>query len=97
MCEEYRKRVTEIESSLNSNDYISHNLLTYFETVVIRVVDCVCRLFHPNEPLPDSIRTVYAKVLLVAGFEEMCEVKKGLLEKYDNSIMANGILCRSRT
>lgn len=97
MCEEYRKRVTEIESSLNSNDYISHNLLTYFETVVINVVDSVCRLFHPNEPLPDSIRIVYAKVLLVAGFEEMCEVKKGLLEKYDNSIMANGILCRLHT
>ena len=27
----------------------------------------------------------------------MCEVKKGLLEKYDNSIMANGILHWSRT
>ena len=58
VCEEYRKRVTEIESSLNSNDYISHNLLKYFETVVINVIDCVCRLFHPNEPLPDSMRIV---------------------------------------
>lgn len=58
MCEEYRKRVSEIKSSLNSNDYISHNLLTYFETVVINVIDCVRRLFHPNEPLTDSIRIV---------------------------------------
>ena len=80
MCEEYRKRVTEIESSLNSNDYISHNLLKYFETVVINVVDCVCRLFHPNEPLPERMRIVWVRVLLVAGFEEMCEVKKGFLE-----------------